>query len=118
AEFNIREKRRLSSFVEEKNSLLKARDKAIKSLKAQLLVKEAKLQDDMLADQLVKFQDKQMAIMHEKFNKLDADFIETCLHLEEILYPHMLTTIVGGRWLLTYGMKLAVFKCLNSPKYL
>ncbi|GJY94860.1 hypothetical protein Tco_0511221, partial [Tanacetum coccineum] len=189
AEFNIREKRRLSSFVEEKNSLLKARDKEIKSLKAQLLVKEAeateaihlhaeaskfkvvekslqdeikslkernialekeksvldvrvadlaatvkvreqeaadldamvttvKLQNDMLADQLVKFQDKQMAIMHEKFNKLDADFIETCLHLEEILYPHMLTTIVGGRWLLTYGMKLAVFKCLNSPKYL
>ncbi|GKA62214.1 hypothetical protein Tco_0761733, partial [Tanacetum coccineum] len=40
AEFNIREKRRLSSFVEEKNLLLKARDEEIKSLKAQLLVKE------------------------------------------------------------------------------
>ncbi|GJT18848.1 hypothetical protein Tco_0877554 [Tanacetum coccineum] len=40
AEFNIREKRRLCSLVEEKDSLLKARDEEIKSLKAQLLVKE------------------------------------------------------------------------------
>ncbi|GKA35753.1 hypothetical protein Tco_0722244 [Tanacetum coccineum] len=59
-----------------------------------------------------------MAVVHEKFNKLDADFIETCLHLEERFYPHLLTTIAGRRWLLTYGMKLAVFKCLNSPEYL
>ncbi|GJX72512.1 hypothetical protein Tco_0309683 [Tanacetum coccineum] len=42
AEYNIRERRRLSSTVEEKNSLLKARDKELESLKAQLLVKEAK----------------------------------------------------------------------------
>ncbi|GJV35363.1 hypothetical protein Tco_1407840 [Tanacetum coccineum] len=213
AEFNIREKRRLCSFVEEKDSLLKARDEEIKSLKAQLLVKEAeaaeaihlraeaskfevvekslqdeikslkerntalekekgvldvrvadlaatvkvreqeaadsdamvttvKLQNDRLADQvreletssaglqekvavyencmsqLEKFQDEQMAVVHEKFNKLDADFIETCLHLEERFYPHLLTTIAGRRWLLTYGMKLVVFKCLNSPEYL
>ncbi|GJU97062.1 hypothetical protein Tco_1326333 [Tanacetum coccineum] len=40
AEFNIREKRRLCSVVEEKDSLLKARDEEIRSLKAQLLVKE------------------------------------------------------------------------------
>ncbi|GKE88128.1 hypothetical protein Tco_1565603, partial [Tanacetum coccineum] len=37
----IREKRRLSVVVEEKNSLLKARDEEVASLKAQLLVKEA-----------------------------------------------------------------------------
>ncbi|GJW55303.1 hypothetical protein Tco_0099388 [Tanacetum coccineum] len=41
AEYNIRERRRLNSVVEEKNSLLKARDEEVKSLKAQLLVKEA-----------------------------------------------------------------------------
>ncbi|GKC99629.1 hypothetical protein Tco_1169904, partial [Tanacetum coccineum] len=41
AEYNIRERRRLSSTVEEKNSLLKARDEELESLKAQLLVKEA-----------------------------------------------------------------------------
>ncbi|GKE65347.1 hypothetical protein Tco_1519508 [Tanacetum coccineum] len=41
AEYNIRVRRRLSSTVEEKNSLLKARDEELESLKAQLLVKEA-----------------------------------------------------------------------------
>ncbi|GKE98359.1 hypothetical protein Tco_0021710, partial [Tanacetum coccineum] len=68
--------------------------------------------------QLEKFQDEHMAVKHKKFNKLDANFIETCLHLEEKFYPHLLTTIAGRRWLLTYGMKLVVFKCLNSPEYL
>ncbi|GJV40210.1 hypothetical protein Tco_1418650, partial [Tanacetum coccineum] len=189
AEFNIREKRRSCYVVEEKDSLLKTRDEEIRSLKAQLLVKETKaaeaihlcaeaskfevvekslqdeikflkerntalekekgvldvkvadlaaivkvreqeaadsdamvttvkLHNDSLANQLEKFQDEQMAVVHEKFNKLDANFIETCLHLEERFYPHLLTPIVGSRWLLTYGMKFAVFKCLNSPEYL
>ncbi|GJV84458.1 hypothetical protein Tco_1524356 [Tanacetum coccineum] len=45
AEFNIREKRRLGAAVEEKNSLLKARDEEVASLKAQLLVKEAEAAD-------------------------------------------------------------------------
>ncbi|GJV72682.1 hypothetical protein Tco_1492677 [Tanacetum coccineum] len=168
AEYNIKEKRKLKFVAEEKDILLNARDKEIKSLKAQLLMKEAeaaeaihrntglekerielavkvtaaKSQSDDLAgrvhkletssaglqekvatyedfiDQIEKFQDEQMEIVHEKFNKLDADFIETCLHLEEKFYPHLLTTIAGRRWLLTYGMKLAVLKCLNSPEYL
>ncbi|GJZ25068.1 hypothetical protein Tco_0562527 [Tanacetum coccineum] len=41
AEFNIREKRRLSAVVEEKILLLKTRDEEVANLKAQLLVKEA-----------------------------------------------------------------------------
>ncbi|GJR33633.1 hypothetical protein Tco_1209317 [Tanacetum coccineum] len=41
AEFNIRDKRRLSAVVEEKNLLLKTRDEEVANLKAQLLVKEA-----------------------------------------------------------------------------
>nr|GEW86367.1 hypothetical protein [Tanacetum cinerariifolium] len=41
AEYNIREKRRLKSVVEEKNQLLKAKDEEIKNLKVQLLLKEA-----------------------------------------------------------------------------
>ncbi|GJV37273.1 hypothetical protein Tco_1409750, partial [Tanacetum coccineum] len=41
AEFNIREKRRLSAIVEEKNLLLKTIDKEVANLKALLLVKEA-----------------------------------------------------------------------------
>ncbi|GJZ37177.1 hypothetical protein Tco_0583368 [Tanacetum coccineum] len=186
AEYNIREKKKLKSIVEEKDTLLKAKDTEIESLRAQLLVKEAEaaeairlraeekgelavkvsglaasvkvreqevadldaqvtasksrsddlagrvhdlevssagLQEKVVAyedviDQIEKFQDERMAVINEKFNKLDTDFIKTCLHLEEKFYPHLLTTIVGRRWLLTHGVKLAVFKCHNSPEYL
>ncbi|GJS30349.1 hypothetical protein Tco_0490969 [Tanacetum coccineum] len=185
AEYNIKEKRKLKSVVDEKDILLKARDKEIESLRAQLLVKEAEateairlrakaakfefaekslrdeaqflkdrntslekerseldVRNDSLADQvceletssaglcekvavyescmsrLEKFQDEQMSIVHDKFNKLDADFVKTYLHLEEKFYHHLLTTIAGRRWLLTHGVKLTVFKCLNSPEYL
>ncbi|GJX93384.1 hypothetical protein Tco_0347970 [Tanacetum coccineum] len=41
---------------------------------------------------------------------------ENCM--EEKFYPHLLTTIAGRRWLLTYGMKLAIVKCLHFPDYL
>nr|GFA26437.1 cold-regulated 47 [Tanacetum cinerariifolium] len=32
--------------------------------------------------------------------------------------PYLLITISGRKWLLTYGMELAVVKCLNSSEYL
>ncbi|GJS68702.1 hypothetical protein Tco_0683267 [Tanacetum coccineum] len=189
AEYNIKEKKRLRSVVDEQTELLKVRDGEIENLKAQLLLKEAeaakaihhnttlekekseldvkvadlvasvkvreqeaadldvmvtsvKSQNDNLIDQvhrletssaglqekvtvyedrmsqLEKFQDDQMEVVYEKFNKLHADFIEMAFHLEEKLYPHLLTTNAGRRWLLTYGMKLVVAKCLNSPEYL
>nr|GEV24741.1 hypothetical protein [Tanacetum cinerariifolium] len=41
AEYNIKERRRLNSIVEEKDALLKANDEEIGSLKAQLVLKEA-----------------------------------------------------------------------------
>nr|GEX20312.1 hypothetical protein [Tanacetum cinerariifolium] len=69
-------------------------------------------------DQLEKFQDEKLEEVNEKFDKLFADFIDMALHLEEKFYSHLLTTISGRRWLLTYGMELAVVKCLNSTEYL
>nr|GEU34342.1 hypothetical protein [Tanacetum cinerariifolium] len=68
--------------------------------------------------QLEKFQDEKLEEVNEKFDKLYADFVEMALHLEEKFYPHLLTTISGRRWLLTYGMGLAVAKWLNSTEYL
>ncbi|GJU36196.1 hypothetical protein Tco_1184550 [Tanacetum coccineum] len=198
-EYNIKEKRRLRSVVDEQMELLKVRDIEIENLKAQLLLKEAeaakairlrveaskfeaiekslrdevrvlkdhnttlekekseldvkvadlvasvKVREQEAADldamvheletsstvlqekvtvyedcisQLKKFQDERMEVLYEKFNKLHADFIEMALHLEEKFYPHLLTTIAGRRWLLTYGMELVFAKCLNLPEYL
>nr|GEW85057.1 putative transposase (putative), gypsy type [Tanacetum cinerariifolium] len=68
--------------------------------------------------QLEKFQDKKMEEVNKKFDKLRADFVDMALHLEEKFYPHLLTTISEGRWLLTHGMELAVVRCLNSTEYL
>ncbi|GJV12825.1 hypothetical protein Tco_1354366 [Tanacetum coccineum] len=68
--------------------------------------------------QLEKFQDDRIKEVNDKFDKMYADFIEMALHLEERFYPHLLTKIFGRRWLLTYGMKLAIAKCLNSLEYL
>ncbi|GKB12020.1 hypothetical protein Tco_0845943 [Tanacetum coccineum] len=68
--------------------------------------------------QLEKFQDNRMKVVNDKFDKLYTDFLEMALHLEEKLYPHLLTTISGRIWLLTKGMKLAIIKFLNSPEYL
>ncbi|GJY66954.1 hypothetical protein Tco_0469192 [Tanacetum coccineum] len=213
AKYNIKEKRKLKSVVDEQTEVLKAREKEIEDLRAQLLLKEAKaakairlraevsqckvvkkslrddiqaltghnttlenekseldvkvtnlaasikvreqevadlddqvtavkLQSDNLANrvheldtssaglqekvmvyedcmsQLEKFQDERMRVVNDKFDKLYTDFVEMALHLEEKFYPHLLTTIAGRRWLLTYGMKLAIVKCLHSPEYL
>ncbi|GKB80657.1 hypothetical protein Tco_0947552 [Tanacetum coccineum] len=68
--------------------------------------------------QLEKFQDERRKEVNDKFDKLDVDVIEMALHLEERFYPHLLTTIVERRWLLTHSIKLAIAKCLHSPKYL
>ncbi|GJV49626.1 hypothetical protein Tco_1439838 [Tanacetum coccineum] len=198
-EYNIKEKRRLMSVVDEKDELLKVREREIENLKAQLLLKEAEVAEairlhveaskfeavekslqveveafkehnttlekkkneldvkvvdlatsvkareqevaglDVVVHelkassailqekvavyedymgQLERFQDEKMKVVNDKFDKLYTDFIKMDLHLEERFYPHLLTTIVGRRWLLTYGMELAVAKCLNLSEYL
>ncbi|GJY02554.1 hypothetical protein Tco_0360706 [Tanacetum coccineum] len=194
AEYNIKEKRRLKSVVDDQAEVLKAaeairllaeaskfetaekslqdeirslkeRNDALEKEKGELgvrvvdlstsvkvreqeaaaldvVVTTVKLQNDRLVDQvheletssaglwekvavyencmsqLKKFQDERMKEVNDKFDKLDVDVIEMALHLEERFYPHLLTTIVGRRWLLTHGIKLAIAKCLHSPEYL
>ncbi|GJS45243.1 hypothetical protein Tco_0595364 [Tanacetum coccineum] len=78
------------------------------------VVTSVKFQNDSLVKQ-VHEPETSSAVLQEK---IYADFIEMTLHLEERFYPHLLTTIAGRRWLLTYGIELAIAKCLNSPEYL
>nr|GEU33911.1 hypothetical protein [Tanacetum cinerariifolium] len=111
AEYNIKERRRLNSVVEEKDSLLKSREQEVAYL--DVVVTSVKLQNDSLADQ-----DEKIEEVNEKFDKLYADFVEMDLHVEEKFYPCLLTTISGCRWLLTHGIKFAITKCLNSTEYL
>nr|GEU37722.1 hypothetical protein [Tanacetum cinerariifolium] len=73
---------------------------------------------EQLKEQIKEFQDAQMNIVNDKVAMLDAGLLEIALHLEEKFYPRLLTTRSSRRWLLTYGLKLAVVKCLNSQEYL
>ncbi|GJZ62477.1 hypothetical protein Tco_0618614 [Tanacetum coccineum] len=124
AEYNIRERRRLKSIVEEKDILLKARDEEIKGPQGIIgevetlkecnttLKKEKNELDvtvvDLVASMKVHGLETSSAELQEKM----------ALHLEEKFYPHLLTTISRRRWLLTHDMELAIAKCLNSTKYL
>ncbi|GJY07601.1 hypothetical protein Tco_0374655 [Tanacetum coccineum] len=47
--------------------------------------------------------------MDARMDKLSVDFGEE-------LYPHMLTTIVGRRWVIGHDLRLAVMKCAESPE--
>ncbi|GKF30447.1 hypothetical protein Tco_0100245, partial [Tanacetum coccineum] len=71
-----------------------------------------------LTERLEEFQEAQLKTVNDKLEKLDVDLAEMACHLEEKFYPHLLTTIFGRRWLLTYGLKLVLVKCLNSYEYL
>ncbi|GJQ99961.1 hypothetical protein Tco_0522946 [Tanacetum coccineum] len=46
-----------------------------------------------LTERLEEFQDAQLKVVNDKFDKLYADFVEIALYLEEKIYPHLLTTI-------------------------
>ncbi|GJZ42844.1 hypothetical protein Tco_0590099 [Tanacetum coccineum] len=51
---------------------------------------------ERLKEQIEEFQDAHMRIVNDKVAKLDADLLETALHLEEKFYPHLLNTIYAG----------------------
>nr|GEV68625.1 hypothetical protein [Tanacetum cinerariifolium] len=106
--------------LRERNVILKkernALDLKVTELETSAMSKECELTD--LNALLEEFQDDWMKVVNDEFDKLYADFVEMAIHLEEKLYPHLLTTISGRRWLLTHGIKLAIANCLNSPEYL
>ncbi|GJT79370.1 hypothetical protein Tco_1053712 [Tanacetum coccineum] len=135
-EYNVKEMRRLKFVVEKQDELLKSREREIENLKAQLLLREAKVAEairlpaskgreltDMNAQLTsVKSQNENLI---DRVHELEVSssglqekitVFEDCM--EERFYPHLLTTISSHRWLLTYGMELAIAKCLNFPEYL
>ncbi|GJY44742.1 hypothetical protein Tco_0432955 [Tanacetum coccineum] len=51
----------------------------------------------------------QCAKMDSRLDALSIDF-------DEELYPHMLTTIAGRRWVIGHGLSLTVMKCAESTE--
>nr|GEV97141.1 hypothetical protein [Tanacetum cinerariifolium] len=147
AEYNIREKRKLKSVVDEQAELLKAKDGEIESLKAQLLLKEAKAAEaiHLRAEVFTIFEAAEQSLWGEvkeqEVADLDTQVTAVKLHNDNLVgQVHELEISVGFQEkvaayedfvvqlekfqdekleeLLTYGMELAVVKCLNSTEYL
>ncbi|GJY64754.1 hypothetical protein Tco_0466214 [Tanacetum coccineum] len=75
-EFNIREKRRLSVVVEEKDSLLKARDEEVASLKSRLLVKEAEAIEAIYLCAVVQALADRNAVLEGEKSELDVKVVD------------------------------------------
>ncbi|GJV35817.1 hypothetical protein Tco_1408294, partial [Tanacetum coccineum] len=73
---------------------------------------------ELFKEQVEAMQDEQATDLANRVAELDAQLLEMASHLEEEFYPHFLTTISGWWWILTHGLKLILFKCLQSNEYL
>nr|GEW35172.1 hypothetical protein [Tanacetum cinerariifolium] len=61
-------------------------------------------------------QDEQANVLVNRVTELDAQLLEMAAHLDEEFYPRFLTAISRRWWILTLGLKLVLFKCLQSLK--
>ncbi|GJT93115.1 hypothetical protein Tco_1081960 [Tanacetum coccineum] len=86
----------MKKVAEAKNANL---DKELESLRAQF--SDLQYEDDKV--------EQRCAEMDARLDALSIDF-------DEELYPHMLTAIVGRRWVIGHGLRLAVMKCAESTE--
>ncbi|GJS92449.1 hypothetical protein Tco_0799417 [Tanacetum coccineum] len=128
AEYNIREKRRLNVVVEEKNSLLKARDEEIETSMFEVVEKSLRDEVKVLKEQntaleqertnlSVKVADLAASVKVREQEVADLDAQVTFAKSQSDNLADR-TNIRGRQWLLTHGMELAIAKCLNSTEYL
>ncbi|GJY72453.1 hypothetical protein Tco_0476156 [Tanacetum coccineum] len=71
---------------------------------------------ERLKEQIEEFQDAQMNIVNDRVAKLDADPLEMALHLEEIFYPHLLTTIYSQSRAIEKGKQDGLSAGINHGK--
>ncbi|GJS74759.1 hypothetical protein Tco_0707600 [Tanacetum coccineum] len=62
-------------------------------------------------------QEAQAQVLYNRVAELEAHVMDVFGRLEGEFYPAYPTVVAGRRWLLTYGMELAMVKCLKSPEY-
>nr|GEZ67024.1 hypothetical protein [Tanacetum cinerariifolium] len=53
-------------------------------------------------------------LVEQRCVELDARLDALSIDFDEELYPHMLTAIAGRRWVIGYGLRLAMMKCAES----
>nr|GFC27993.1 hypothetical protein [Tanacetum cinerariifolium] len=53
-------------------------------------------------------------MVEKRYAEMDARLDALSIDFDEELYPHMLTAIVGRRWVIGHGLRLAVMKYAES----
>ncbi|GJY43106.1 hypothetical protein Tco_0431319 [Tanacetum coccineum] len=91
-------------------------------------VSDLQLNNNQLSQQVSNLQaqvtgEERIKVMFEEFKKyednkveqrcaeIDARLDKLSVDIDEELYPHMLTTIAGHRWVIGHGLRLAIMKC-------
>nr|GEX28153.1 hypothetical protein [Tanacetum cinerariifolium] len=110
--------------VARRDKRIQARELEIKNLEALLeteadIKKVATLQEQVSAEEKLKaafeeFKQYEDNRVKRRCAKLDARLDALSIDFNEELYPHMLTTIIGRRWVIGHGLRLAVMKCGES----
>ncbi|GKF13705.1 hypothetical protein Tco_0055167, partial [Tanacetum coccineum] len=54
--------------------------------------------------------------VNARCTEMDARLDALSVDFDEELYPHMLTSIAGHRWVIGHGLRLAVMKCVESTE--
>ncbi|GKE39071.1 hypothetical protein Tco_1462476, partial [Tanacetum coccineum] len=62
-------------------------------------------------------EEQQAQELYNRVFELEAHVMDVSGRLEGEFYPTYLTTLAERRWLPTYGIQLALLKCLKSPEY-
>ncbi|GJV09046.1 hypothetical protein Tco_1346702 [Tanacetum coccineum] len=62
------------------------------------------------------FKKRENERVNARCTEMDARLDALSIDFDEELYPHMLTAIVGRRWVIGHGLRLAVMKCVESTK--
>ncbi|GJY85523.1 hypothetical protein Tco_0499549 [Tanacetum coccineum] len=103
--------------------------KELESLRGQLA--DMKLNNDQMSQQVSTLQaqvtgEERIKAAFKEFKRyedervaarcgdMDARLDALSIDFDEELYPHMLTAIVGRRWVVGHGLRLAVLKCAES----
>nr|GEX38222.1 transposase (putative), gypsy type [Tanacetum cinerariifolium] len=81
--------------------------------------KVATLQEQVSGDEKLKaafeeFKQYEDSRVEQRCVEMDARLDALSIDFDEELYPHMLTAIVGRRWMIEHGLRLAVMKCGES----
>nr|GEV78574.1 hypothetical protein [Tanacetum cinerariifolium] len=79
------------------------------------------LQEQVMGEEKLKaafeeFKQNEHDLVEQRCAKIDACLDALSIDFDEELYPHMLTAIAGRRWVIGYGLRLAVIKYGESTE--